>query len=118
MIDIKQIFTFSDVTASNAGFKVSWFISKELPYFKGHFPNNPILPAIALLDFIKAFFAFNNPAHQPELKHIKSAKFCEAIKPNDEITADFVFNFETNYWTGIFENQNNQLVSKVRFQLS
>jgi 3-hydroxymyristoyl/3-hydroxydecanoyl-(acyl carrier protein) dehydratase len=118
MINVKQIFKFSNIIKNDAGFKVSWLVSEDLPYFKGHFPNNPILPAIALLDFIKSFFVFNNPTHQSEFKHIKSAKFCEVIKPNDKITADFVFNSETNYWTGVIENQNDQLVSKIRFQLS
>lgn len=47
-------------------------ISENLPYFLGHFPNNPVLPAVAIIDishyFIAQYFC-NNP--YTEISHLK-----------------------------------------------
>lgn len=60
-----------------------------LSYFIGHFPNNPILPAVGLLDIsiylINCSF-FKNSARQPI--EIKQLKIIEKVTPHQILTVD------------------------------
>jgi len=80
---IKFQFTKSEI--EKGSFCLNWEIPHNLPYFIGHFPNNPVLPAVAVLDIsieiVKRIS--KNPAM--EIKNIKTGKFYEIIAPNRKI---------------------------------
>lgn len=52
MIDAKEIFKFN-ITRSTCHarcFATSWVVPADLPYLDGHFPSQPIVPAVAIVD--------------------------------------------------------------------
>ncbi len=84
MIDPKKYFIFSK------GPKPLTLIFKvpgELPYFDGHFPGNPILPGVAIVD--ASLVAISEITKQDLfVKKIKSAKFLDLVQPHDEISLE------------------------------
>lgn len=64
-------------------------ISKDFPYLEGHFPRNPIVPGVAILDksldLIREYVGKTNI----QLCEIKSAKFLAPLEPGSELVIDF-----------------------------
>lgn len=59
-----------------------WNARQDDPFFNGHFPGRPILPAVATIQH--AFHFLKDQLHTPGLKlvEVKSAKFASPIVPN------------------------------------
>lgn len=66
-------------------FAVEWKIPKDLPYLEGHFPENPIFPAVGILD--ATIYLLKAVLNQPELyvPHIPVAKFLSPIVPEQTV---------------------------------
>lgn len=66
----------------------TWCAHHDDPYFNGHFPGNPILPAVASVHH--AFRFLKEQLKQPELRliEIKSAKFAAPIPPNTQVKTE------------------------------
>lgn len=62
-----------------------WNARPDDPFFDGHFPGRPILPAVATVQH--AFQFLQEQLHAPELKlvEVKSAKFASPIVPNTQV---------------------------------
>jgi 3-hydroxyacyl-[acyl-carrier-protein] dehydratase len=60
---------------------------KELDLFKGHFPENPILPGILQIEMVKYALeeSFDNSLH---IKSVKKTKFSNLIHPGKTVTLD------------------------------
>jgi len=84
VINPKELFkaTWQDET------KASWTIPEDLPYFSGHFPNNPILPAVAILDFTLVGIS-KILGREAVLKKIKNAKFTDVVRPEHDLVIEF-----------------------------
>ena len=120
MIKIEEFFSFTKecIVKTDHGHSISWKVPENLPYFEGHFPDNPVLPAIALIDYISASFSFTHNASFNNFTNIKSAKFSNIVRPNDLLNFDFSYNSKTQFWNANITNQEQLPVSRVRFQLS
>lgn len=61
-----------------------WLVPDNLPYFDGHFPGRPILPAIAIVDAnIWALQKLISP--ELRIKKILTAKFSAPILPGTKV---------------------------------
>lgn len=73
-------------------------IPKTLPYFVGHFPQFPILPAVGIIDIssflIKKFILLNLDL---PLKYIESAKFKTTILPDQAVRIEIKKIEDNNY---------------------
>jgi len=67
----------------NDRWQVQWEISPQLPYFEGHFPGFPILPAFATLDVTLEAVRLLDP--NAALKKLHSAKFRKPIAPSQTV---------------------------------
>ena len=69
---------------------VVWKVDPELPYFNGHFPQTPILPAIAIVDASTYFL--QRALAQPELtvKTVSVAKFLSPIQPGQTVHVELL----------------------------
>ncbi|MBI3556412.1 MAG: beta-hydroxyacyl-ACP dehydratase [Deltaproteobacteria bacterium] len=88
MIDPGAEFKFAPKAASCAAaatharcFCTEWQVPAELPYFNGHFPQNPVLPAVAIIDATAELIGQALGASTPVLSGVKSAKFMSPITP-------------------------------------
>src|ERR1044072_4757966 len=58
-----------------------WTVPTDLPFFNGHFPGRPILPAVATVDYIVTWLEKQLGGSQLKLQEVKSAKFAAPITP-------------------------------------
>lgn len=118
MVDTHELFDFNDlnIDLTSNKFSASWSVSSKLPYFEGHFPNNPILPAIALFDLSEVMLeqGLKKPI---KFKTVSSAKFLVPIIPRDKIKIELSLNEKSQNWSGVFTNQENKIVCKLSFSL-
>jgi 3-hydroxymyristoyl/3-hydroxydecanoyl-(acyl carrier protein) dehydratase len=87
MIDPKKWFDFK-VSLSSCHVQcasVNWKIPADLPYFEGHFPGNPIFPAVATLDGTLELVRRVTEQPQFEYTKITSAKFTGVMTPEQEV---------------------------------
>jgi 3-hydroxymyristoyl/3-hydroxydecanoyl-(acyl carrier protein) dehydratase len=88
MIEPKNEFRFAphelscnSLTPHTGCFRTQWQVPKSLPYFNGHFPENPVLPAVAILDATGELIRQSLGLSQVTLSGVKSAKFMSPITP-------------------------------------
>ncbi len=67
------------------GLRVRWTVPTDLPYFAGHFPGNPTLPAVAMIDLTLELVRRWPGFERAELTALKSAKFAAVISPGAEL---------------------------------
>ncbi|QNQ83943.1 3-hydroxyacyl-ACP dehydratase FabZ [Lactobacillus sp. PV037] len=62
-------------------------ISINEPFFKGHFPDNPVMPGVLIVESMVqgAQILFKNKFPKLQLKKIKKARFKKMVKPGDEL---------------------------------
>ena len=94
MIDLNQAFSGMSVEA-NA--RVTWTLPKNLPYFDGHFPDNPIFPAVGIVDASLHALA-RIVGHHVELESIPTAKFTHVLQPEVPVEMNFE-KVGANSWT-------------------
>lgn len=87
MIDPKSVFQFHLLEKnSNENYYLwIWDIPVNLPYFEGHFFNQPILPAVAIIDANLELLRIIN-SKEVVLSQIISSKFLEPVTPKARIT--------------------------------
>ncbi len=59
-------------------------IAAEHPAYAGHFPGNPILPGVVLLDEAMHCVTASR-CYTPERWQIRSAKFLRVVRPGDAL---------------------------------
>ena len=98
--------------------------SKEDYFFKGHFPNNPIVPGVILIECLaqaSCFLSLNLIENRKDkmmlLSNIKSSKFISKVISDDEVELEVdLIKFKLN--TALFRGAvkvNNKIVAKAEF---
>jgi 3-hydroxymyristoyl/3-hydroxydecanoyl-(acyl carrier protein) dehydratase len=62
----------------------SFTVASDHPCIPGHFPGDPIVPAVLLLDLIFAALKAARPG-TGRLRGIKVAKFMHPVRPDEEV---------------------------------
>jgi 3-hydroxymyristoyl/3-hydroxydecanoyl-(acyl carrier protein) dehydratase len=63
----------------------TWVVPTALPFLQGHFPNNPVVPAVALIEASLAFLKMAEIKIDPAKLEISRAKFMAVIEPGCEL---------------------------------
>lgn len=71
-----QIVTEGDMATTK-----NWVVPKDLFYFDGHFPHNPVLPAVAIVDLSVQLVQLAFPKKFGRLESVPSAKFSFPLRP-------------------------------------
>ncbi len=82
MINPQEIFAKQFCHVSSSVY--TWAVPTNLAYFEGHFPENPVLPAIAMIDLSLEAIS-QNLSRSVKLKKISQAKFLKVIVPGSEL---------------------------------
>ena len=63
-------------------------VPSESPWFMGHFPNNPIVPGVALIAFVIDAVKYyeKKRGNQIRISGVKRVRFRKAIRPDDSIS--------------------------------
>jgi len=77
-----------DVHKAFAEIAPHWKIPTDLPYFQGHFPGNPIFPAVGIVD--ASFVLIRKKLSNPRLALIgmSTSKFMNPMGPGQEVQID------------------------------
>jgi 3-hydroxymyristoyl/3-hydroxydecanoyl-(acyl carrier protein) dehydratase len=85
MIKADEVFKNIYPTGNSRPHALDWKVEPSLPYFNGHFPGTPILPAVAIID--ASTYILKCALDQPglRLKAVNVAKFLSPIQPNQDV---------------------------------
>ncbi len=64
---------------------LNWEIPKDLPYFDGHFPGLPVLPAVAIVDISLCLLKNGIMSPTVRLQGVTSAKFMHPLGPGQRV---------------------------------
>ncbi len=78
-------FELLSVQTPTSTFKMSWRIPADLFYFEGHFPGNPVLPAVAIIDVSLEMLSQCLRQNNVQLAEIKSTKFMSPLSPGQQV---------------------------------
>jgi 3-hydroxymyristoyl/3-hydroxydecanoyl-(acyl carrier protein) dehydratase len=96
-----------------SSWRINWIVPEDLNFFNGHFPNDPILPSVVILEasleLIELFFGDKKLF----LKEVKTAKFFSPIKPGLKIRITGLMKGHKNNWAvnWIEENKGYKLAA-------
>lgn len=81
----RNVFDFDTLTASEDGHEItaSCMIKPDAAYFKGHFDNLPVMPAVAQLLMLEALLKNCNWGQR--IASVQSCKFFSLIHPEQRI---------------------------------
>jgi len=87
MIDPEIIFEFQSQPEQSEEEKpiFNWVAPEDLPYCDGHFPQNPILPAVAILDGTLEALKLIQKDGTLSFERIQSGKFLNSITPGTPV---------------------------------
>lgn len=91
MINLKNEikFDFKEGNPALGAFQVGWLVPSDFPYFQGHFPDLPILPAVAILDVSTEILRSILQLKRIQLRSIKTCKFKQPITPKTNVEIRF-----------------------------
>ncbi|WP_448549442.1 ApeI family dehydratase [Thalassotalea fusca] len=75
-----------DEKVTDEGVELTLWVDAELDYFKGHFPNVPILAGVAQLNWAVELGAQKLNLPCAKVKDVEVLKFQEVITPNTTLT--------------------------------
>lgn len=91
---------------------------EQLPYFRGHFPDYPVLPAVAVLDItvflISEFMNLENQnKSQLHIQKLEQLKIKSGIKPEQKIRIE-ITNQKNSFSTTWFDD-SDQIICQANF---
>lgn len=70
-------------------------VPKDEPYFAGHFPGNPLVPGVVVLQYVVEEIARRvGPGQVPH--QIQTVKFLAPLRPGDRMTIELEFTGEAS----------------------
>lgn len=110
---------------SNAEISARWRVPVDLVYLNGHFPNQPVVPAVTLMDAaVELLKTQLGPAAQ--LVGVKNAKFSSPLLPEQTVTfeaklvtgGDWSIDLKTTQAVGSAETAEPQAIAKLLLTLA
>lgn len=94
-----------------------WTIPADLPYFEGHFPGNPIFPAVGIVDATLYFLRTELKVPKIYVSHFPVAKFLSPIQPGQTVRIELK-NLSGKEWTADWkDSEAGKLLATLRFHL-
>ena len=114
MINPKEHFIFTNIHHEGQAWVGDWEVPEDLPYFDGHFPSEPILPAVGLLD--GSLCAIEMAGFYMETIKIKKAKFKQKITPKLNLEIK-VMQFEGAYQVTWNQKGSKRWLVNIHFEI-
>lgn len=89
---IKDLYTINNFEIIEQKISAQLFINKENPIFKGHFPGNPVMPGVCMIQIIKELTekALEKKLFMQKASNIKfMALINPEVNPTLNLTIDF-----------------------------
>ncbi len=92
-------------------FQVSLTIPETLPYFDGHFPGNPVLPGVAMMDLSLEALRVHAEENR-SLVGVRSAKYLALIQPQDTVQIACTKNSDSE-WQVVWNKEGKKVCDLV-----
>ncbi len=96
----------------------TWTLPNDLPYFDGHFPKNPIFPAVGIVD--GTLYFLQSVMQRSEcifVTHFRVAKFLSPIQPGQTVRIE-LNPLSENEWEAEWKEEGTlKLLATLHFQL-
>ena len=70
------------VKGPEGSFHMTWQVPSDLSYFDGHFPQEPIFPAVGIIDASIEIIQLSQNSQALSLKEVSAGKFFRPITPS------------------------------------
>lgn len=81
----KELIEFQDLRQDNQMVCAEMLVNKDLPSFAGHFPGNPILPAVSIIDIsLHLLSSAQIPTSHNSIR-VKRSKFMGMVRPEQRV---------------------------------
>ena len=120
MLDPEKVFKFHITKPSCHAqcFESQWTVPSDLPYLRGHFPSQPLLPAIAMIDASIELLRQALNVEKVFPSSISSAKFMAPVVPDLKIKIS-LHQLANDSWQADWETENPKtLLAKISFTAS
>jgi 3-hydroxymyristoyl/3-hydroxydecanoyl-(acyl carrier protein) dehydratase len=81
MIEPSEVFHFEAFERGEKSSSAQWNVPADCPYFEGHFPGMPVLPAVGMIDGSLELLKRSGVAFGPQRLSLKKAKFTGIVRP-------------------------------------
>ena len=85
MIDPAEVFQFTRIERDGDRASAAWRAEATCPYFDGHFPQMPVLPAVGLLDGSLELLRVLGHERPAVKLSLRKAKFSGMLLPGTEV---------------------------------
>ncbi|RKN82407.1 3-hydroxyacyl-ACP dehydratase [Ulvibacterium marinum] len=92
---IEGLYVIKDYKYDQGTANVTIHLNKEHPIFKGHFPGNPVMPGVCMIQIIKELTE-KATGEQLFLKVSSNIKFMAIINPEENDTLQLTLNISIN----------------------
>ena len=123
MILLNDFFTISDKVSSDTEIWAKLFINADHKIFKGHFPNQPVVPGVCMLEMIKEIVE-EVIKKQTNLVQAAEIKFLAVINPQENNLVHASIKLTTgesgtiNIAASIFKDELVHFKCKAQLELS
>ncbi len=113
MIDLGALSLFVREKPFNATerFVTQFEVPDTLPYFEGHFPENPILPGVAMIDLTVEALKVHCEESRP-LVGLRSAKYLGLVQPKHAVSLEISRN-SPDEWQVVWLVENKKVCDLV-----
>lgn len=112
MIDLnKSLQNHWSRTPSSQPIEINLKLPSDFPYFDGHFPDYPVLPAVAFLD-ISRFFIVSHFQHiKGHVNNVSNFRIKATVTPKQIILIRIIESDKNNFKIEWLDNNNQQLAT-------
>ena len=115
MINSESLFQFEP--SSGEGHLLRWTVPAGLPYCDGHFPQNPVLPAVAVLDGTLLALQLLTGDKTISFAKIHSGKFLNIITPGTALQIRLVRIKEQEWEAEWGSPDTEKIFARLKFSL-
>ena len=110
---------FKEIYPSGAArpLSVVWTVKGDLPYLNGHFPQSPILPAVAIIDASTYLLGRALDQEDLTLKCILMAKFLSPVVPGQQVRIDLASGPDREWQIEWKEEVTARVLATLRVQI-
>lgn len=109
---LSEYLTFESFSAEEGRVTAHWTVNGEIPFFEGHFPDSPVLPAICIIDISLLLLKKKFPKINLREINIKKSKFMDMVTPNQKVIITATLETE-ELWRVLWQTEDQQNLAQI-----
>lgn len=110
-------FPFQNIDIGPKHIAAELVLNDDFMFFQGHFPNNPVLPAVAIIDASLELLQRQVPSLSLGNIKLKRCRFTHTIRPGEPVYVDGRMDDKQNWNFMWYDNQRKQVMAQINVLL-